>query len=219
MDGLCVRPFLGRDLVHLPAGVHVRRRRWPYAAAMPRTPAKSAPVAVRTSKIQGKGVFALRPFRRGEWIMDYQGELISHDEADRRYDDLAMGRHHTFLFAIDSHWVLDGAVGGDASRFINHSCEPNCEAITVGRGIEIIAMRAIAAGEELTYDYAYERLGDEDARIEKLYRCRCGSARCRGSILEPKRAQRRSAKSAAPRRRSPKAPAEHWPEIRSTATR
>jgi SET domain-containing protein len=142
---------------------------------------------LRRSKIQGRGAFAIRPIKRGTRIIEYTGERISHEEADRRYDDSGMGRHHTFLFSIDRKTVIDAAVNGNEARFINHSCGPNCEAIDDNKRIFIEAIRDIALGEELTYDYGYERDGTEDEAAERLYMCKCGAPNCRGTILAPKK--------------------------------
>jgi uncharacterized protein len=139
---------------------------------------------LRDSKIQGKGAFALRRIRKGTRIIEYVGEIVSGEEADRRYDDASMNRHHTFLFSLDNGTCIDAAVGGNDARFINHSCDPNCEAHEVKSRIFIEAIRTIRPGEELTYDYAYER-DDEDEDWEKIYVCRCGSEKCRGTILAP----------------------------------
>ena len=142
---------------------------------------------VRDSDIHGRGVFAARRVRKGTRIVEYTGERISNKEADRRYDDTRMKRHHTFLFTLDSKTVIDGAIktgGGDAS-FINHSCEPNCEAVITGRKIFIHALHTIEPGEELAYDYQYERTGKNDAELEKFYVCKCGAPSCRGSIMKP----------------------------------
>ena len=87
------------------------------------------PFVVRRSGIQGKGGFALRDIRKGERVAEYVGERISWKEADERYDDDKMGRHHTFLFSVTKRTVIDAAFGGNDSRFINHSCDPNCEAV------------------------------------------------------------------------------------------
>jgi SET domain-containing protein len=140
---------------------------------------------IRRSPIQGMGAFALRPIRKGTRIIEYVGEKISHDEGDRRYDDEKMARHHTFLFTLDSRWVIDAAVGGNDSRFINHSCEPNCEAVIDKKRIYIEALRTIRPGEELFYDYQYERTDETTAEDEQLYVCRCGTPSCRGTILAP----------------------------------
>ena len=145
---------------------------------------------LRRSSIQGRGAFATRPIKRGTRIIEYTGERISHEEADRRYDDGKMGRHHTFLFNIDSKTCIDAAVDGNDARFINHSCAPNCEAIDERKRIFIEAIRDIAPGEELTYDYAYERDGTEDDEWERIYVCKCGAPTCRGTILAPKKSKR-----------------------------
>lgn len=140
---------------------------------------------IRRSSIQGRGAFALRRIPKGTRVVEYVGEEISNEEADKRYDDARMKRHHTFLFTLDDKSVVDGAVGGNESRFINHSCDPNCETVIVRRRIWVETIRSIPAGAELLYDYAYER-GDETSDAdEKLYACRCGSPRCRGTILAP----------------------------------
>ncbi len=152
---------------------------------------------LRASAIQGRGAFATRPIRNGTCIVEYQGELITEQEAERRYDDDAMGRHHTFLFAIDKKMSVDGAVNGNEAAFINHSCDPNCEAIAHGRKIYIHAIRAIAAGVELTYDYRYQRHGTSEREAKAIYPCRCGAAKCRGTILAPKEKPRKRSKKSA----------------------
>ena len=151
---------------------------------------------VRNSRIHGRGVFATRYIRKGTRIVEYTGERIDNDEADRRYDDDKMKRHHTFLFTLSSNAVIDGAQsagGGDAS-FINHSCDPNCEAVITGKKIFIHALRGIEPGTELAYDYQYERTGKNDAELEKFYVCKCGAENCRGSIMKPAKKRRSSAK-------------------------
>ena len=144
---------------------------------------KIPPVEVRESDIQGRGVYASRAIRKGTWIIEYTGERISHAEADMRYDDENMERHHTFLFTIDEHICIDAFIGGNEARFVNHSCDPNCETVLAEGEIHIVAMRDIAAGEELTYDYGYTL--DEESVEEALrrYPCRCGASSCKGTIL------------------------------------
>jgi uncharacterized protein len=152
---------------------------------------------VRNSHIHGRGVFAARRIRKGTRIVEYTGERISNKEADRRYDDTRMKRHHTFLFTLDSKTVIDGAIktgGGDAS-FINHSCEPNCEAVITDRKIFIHALHTIEPGEELAYDYQYERTGKNDAELEKFYVCKCGAPSCRGSIMKPAKKKKSRARA------------------------
>lgn len=143
--------------------------------------------AVRSSKIQGKGAFATRRIAKGARIIEYLGECIDEAESDIRYPDDEMGRHHTFLFSIgDGSRVLDAGPLDWPAKYINHSCDPNCEAIEEEDGrVFISALKNITIGTELLYDYAYERTKDHTDADEKLYACRCGSPKCRGSILAP----------------------------------
>jgi SET domain-containing protein len=168
---------------------------------MPKAPA----FEIRESVIAGKGAFALRPIARGERLIEYVGERISHEEADRRYDDESMEEHHTFLFTVSARTVIDATRDGNDSRYINHSCDPNCEAEIVRGRVWISAIRDIAEGEELHYDYAYERSGDETDEDERRYRCLCGTSVCRGSIMEPLATftRRQRAASRATRRHQP----------------
>jgi SET domain-containing protein len=136
-------------------------------------------IEVRTSTIQGLGVFARRPIAEGTRIIEYAGEVIPEREGDARYDR-AMERHQTFLMSLDDGRCIDAGVGGNEARFINHSCEPNCEAVEVDGRVWIYAIRPIAAGEELAYDYAYARADGDD---ESFYRCGCGAPACRRTIL------------------------------------
>ena len=141
------------------------------------------PFSVRTSSIQGRGGFAWKWIPAGTRIIEYKGERISPDEADERYDDESMKRHHTFLFAVDDDTVIDAGVRGNAARFINHSCDPNCEAVDYNGRIFVEALRDIAPGEELNYDYAYELDEPDTPWLRRQYPCHCGAAKCRGTIL------------------------------------
>jgi uncharacterized protein len=158
-------------------GPRRRRKTGRGGVALPR------PFTVRESAIQGRGAFAWRWIPAGTRIIEYVGDRISPDEADLRYDDEHMRRHHTFLFAVDDDTVIDAGVGGNEARFINHSCEPNCEAVDYDGRIFIEALRDIAPGEELFYDYAYELDEKITPSLKKRYPCRCGSKGCRGTIL------------------------------------
>lgn len=160
-----------------PRGIHAR---YPWKEAV------NPYFELRTSSIQGTGAFAIRAIKKGTRIIEYLGQRISWKTADKRYDDGEMGRHHTFLFTVDDKTVIDAAVKGNDARFINHSCDPNCEAINDRKRIFIEAKKRIPAGTELVYDYQYERTDDHTAADERMYRCRCGSPKCRGSILAPK---------------------------------
>ena len=157
---------------------------------------------LRKSRIQGRGAFATRLIREGTCIVEYTGERISDDEAERRYDDDASDRHHTFLFAVESNVNIDGAVGGNEAAFINHSCDPNCEAVATDKRIYIHALRTIQPGTDVTYDYRYARQGTTEAEARRIYPCRCGTAACRGTILAPeKKKKRKTAKKASRRAR------------------
>lgn len=144
------------------------------------------PFQVRSSKIHGKGVFATRRIPKGTRLIEYRGERISWEEADRRYDD-DIQPHHTFLFAVDDETVIDGGSRGNDARWINHSCDPNCEAVDEDGRIYIEAIRDIEPGEELTYDYSYILDEPHTAKVKARYPCHCGSPRCRGTILGNKR--------------------------------
>jgi SET domain-containing protein len=147
--------------------------------------ASDLPFEIRKSAIQGRGAFATRRIRAGQRIVEYTGEHITSDEGDRRYEETGMGRHHTFLFTLDDEIVVDGKRGGNESRYINHSCDPNCEAIIEDDHIYIYAKKNIQPGTELTYDYQYERRPDHTKEDEEFYACRCGTEKCRGTILAP----------------------------------
>ena len=127
---------------------------------------------------------ALEPPRYHEHPSERQ---ITNAEADRRYDDESMRRHHTFLFILNERTCVDAAFDGNESRFINHSCDPNCEAVISRGHIWIEAICNIPAGAELLYDYQYEddaEYTDEDYRF---YACHCGSPKCRGTIVKTRK--------------------------------
>jgi SET domain-containing protein len=133
--------------------------------------------------MQGLGAFAIYPIPEGMRLIEYAGERLTPKQADERYPDIPGTAHHTMLFAIDDDVVVDAAVDGNDARFINHSCDPNCDAVIDGGRIWIEALRDIEVGEELAYDYAYE-LKERHTPTRKLqYPCNCGAATCRGTIL------------------------------------
>lgn len=143
-------------------------------------------IQTRRSGVHGKGVFATQDIAEGETLVEYKGEVISWKEALRRHPHDPAQPHHTFYFHIDDDRVIDGKVDGNAARWINHSCEPNCEADEQDGRIYIKALRKIEAGEELSYDYG---LVIDEPYTEKLladFPCWCGSADCRGTLLAPK---------------------------------
>lgn len=160
--------------------------------------AKAAQFEVRHSQVHGRGVFALGPIASGTRVIEYLGDRISHAVADRRYDDHDENDNHTFLFNVDRGLVIDAGVDGNEARFINHSCAPNCQSVIEHRRVFIEALRDIAPGEELSYDYQIGRERGDPPGVDQIYACRCGSAQCRGTMLwPPKRpAPRTRAKSA-----------------------
>jgi SET domain-containing protein len=137
--------------------------------------------------MQGLGAFATRPIAEGTRLIEYAGQRLTPAEADARYPDDADTRHHTFLFAIDDEIVIDAAVDGNEARFINHSCAPNCDAVIDDGRIWIEAIRDIAAGEELAYDYAYVLEERHSPAAKRRFPCYCGATTCRGTILAKKR--------------------------------
>lgn len=147
------------------------------------TAARKLPLyEVRRSRIQGRGAFALRPIRSGQRVDEYIGQKISHEEADRRYDD-NNGRHHTFLFVLDDDTVLDARFGGSHARYLNHSCDPNCESVIENDRVWLKATKAIKPETELVYDYRFEWQDEYEPEDIRYYACRCGTSKCRGTIL------------------------------------
>ena len=146
---------------------------------------------LRRSGIQGLGAFARQDIPRGTRIIEYTGEKISYAESDRRYPDERGEPHHTFLFTLNSKWIIDAAFEGNDARFINHSCDPNCDAYIERGHIWIEAIKHIPAGAELSYDYQYEYLDEYTKEDLAFYACHCGAARCRGTIVEPKKTRRK----------------------------
>ena len=144
-------------------------------------------IEVRASEVHGLGVFAAQRIRKGTRVIEYLGERVSHVEADRRYEDKDAGDNHTFLFIVDERTVIDAGVNGNEARFVNHACRPNCESVIEHRRVFIDALRTIAPGEELTYDYQIQREADDPPDIDAIFACRCGLKGCRGTMLWPPR--------------------------------
>jgi uncharacterized protein len=161
---------------------------------------------VRSSPVHGKGAFALRRIPKGTRIVEYLGERISHREADHRYEGKDANDAHTFLFIVDARTVIDAGVDGNDARFLNHSCNPNCESVIESRRVFIEAVRTIEPGEEMTYDYQIQREDDDPPGIEEVFACHCGFPQCRGTMLWPpdppaKRRKRQPAATKPTRRR------------------
>ena len=145
---------------------------------------KSDLIIVKNSKVHGTGVFAAKDIKKDSRIIEYVGEKIDKDESDERYDralefsksnpDMGM----VYIFDLNDEYDIDGDVSYNTAKWINHSCNPNCEVEIIDDHIWIIALRDIKAGEELSYNYGYETIDDfED------HPCKCGSDDCVGYIL------------------------------------
>jgi len=155
------------------------------ASAKPKS--RRRPFAVRNSKIHGRGVFATEKIPKGRRLIEYKGEIIPWKVADRRYADDGENNYHTFLFDIDGKRVIDAAVGGNDARWINHSCNPNCEAVGEGDQIFIETIKTIKPGDELVYDYAFTFEERHTPELKARYTCRCGAKNCRGTMVAKKR--------------------------------
>lgn len=156
-----------------------------------RRPAPKKPVVLnsplveaRNSPIHGRGVYAIVPIKKGARVIEYLGERISHGEADARYEKKGDDDGHTFLFIASNRTVIDAGVNGNDARFINHSCNPNCETVIENSRVFIDAIRNIKPGEELGYDYQLTWESTDDPAELALYACRCGAKKCRGTMLD-----------------------------------
>ncbi len=161
-------------------------------SAAPTDDLNNPPYRVKNSPVHGRGVFARRKIRAGALIIEYGGDRIDYDlaciDAAARDDD----SNHTFLFSLEDGRVIDGGRNGNDARWINHCCEPNCEAREEDGRIYIHALRDIARGEELNYDYGLVLEERHTAALKRAYACRCGKPGCRGTLLAPKRRTRKS---------------------------
>lgn len=146
------------------------------------------------SEIHGYGVFAEVPFKTGARVVEYKGTRITHAAADRKYDG-SLDSGHTFLFTLNDKYIVDANEGGNIARWLNHSCDPNCESeVVVDRNgdekkdrVYIKALRDLKPGEELTYDYGIVLEVPHTKRLKQLWACRCGSEECTGTMLKDKR--------------------------------
>ena len=129
-------------------------------------------VRVGPSPIQGQGLFAVQPIKKGTRIIQYVGEKISKEESKKR---LVQGNN--YIFELNDRWDIDGSPLRNTARYINHSCDPNCDIAITTRTIWVVALRDIKEGEELGYNYGFDA---------KKYRCNCGARNCCGYILDEK---------------------------------
>ena len=136
---------------------------------------------IRSSAIHAAGCYTTKALRKGQRVAEYTGRRISKHEADACYEDLPI----TYLFGLgDGEIVIDGHC---AAMFINHSCDPNCETSEEDGRVWITAIKKIAAGDEITYEYCLYDGGDDDAI------CNCGAKKCRGTMYSEEEVRRRKA--------------------------
>jgi SET domain-containing protein len=135
-------------------------------------------IEVRKSDVHGRGVYAMEFIPEGTRIIEYAGERTSWEAAPNDEND-----PHTFNFGLDNGQVINPQIGGNDARWINHSCDPNCEANEEDDRIFIDAMRDIQPSEELFYDYGLEIDEPITEESKKKYACQCGSSKCRGTML------------------------------------
>ena len=140
-------------------------------------------LTVRKSDVHGRGVYTTQRIAKGTRIIEYTGKRVLWDSIPEFSDD-----QRTFFFGLqDGKHVIDPSVGGNEARWINHSCDPNCEAIEENGRIFIYALRNLRPGEELFYDYALEMDEPTTEELEQESACHCGSAKCRGTMLDRQR--------------------------------
>lgn len=152
---------------------------------------------VKESPIHGRGVFARRRIPAGSRIIEYTGEIISSDESTRRAEASGGPIGHTFFFSLADGNLIDGGSGGNDARFINHACEPNCEAYEEDGRVYIHALRDIEQDEELNYNYALVYEARHTPAVKRAFACHCGAPSCSGVMLAPKKRSRKSGAAAA----------------------
>lgn len=126
----------------------------------------------RNSDIHDQGLFASAAIPARTRIIQYIGERITKAESLRRCEE-----DNRYIFALDDQFDVDGNIPDNLARFANHSCSPNCESELRDGEIWLVALREIAPGEEITYNYGY------DLDEYRDYPCQCGSPDCVGFIL------------------------------------
>ncbi len=156
-------------------------------AHAPLEPTSGRRTQVRESGIHGKGVYAIRPLKAGDTVLEYKGEIITWQEALDRHPHDPSQPNHTFYFHLDDGHVIDGKYKGNSAKWINHSCDPNLEAEQDGDRVFLKALRDIDVGEELFFDYGLVIDARMTAKLKKEYACWCGSPKCRGTMLASRR--------------------------------
>lgn len=138
---------------------------------------------VQSSSVHGQGVFAVRAMDAGETVIEYVGEIITMAQALARHPHDPQSPDHTFYFHLDDGRVIDALHGGNASKWINHSCRPNCVPEEIQGRIFIKTRRAVFRGEELTFDYGLVSDEPMSDALQARFVCRCKARKCRGTML------------------------------------
>jgi SET domain-containing protein len=148
---------------------------------------------VRESPVHGRGVFARQTIEAGTRIIEYTGEIVDWDECCRRTEEKGGPIGHTFFFSLNNGMLIDGGAGGNEARYINHSCEPNCEAEEDDDSrVYICALHDIEAGAELNYNYGLIYDERYTPAVKKAFACHCGAPSCSGVMLAPKKRKRKT---------------------------
>lgn len=140
-------------------------------------------ITIKESAIHSKGIFAAQDIKQGTKIIEYIGDIITKEESDKRADEqLAKSKRNpnegaVYIFELDDEFDIDGNVPENDAKYINHSCDPNCDIENDTKHIWIISKRDIKKGEELFYNYGYDPDDYED------HPCRCGAENCVGYIV------------------------------------
>jgi uncharacterized protein len=137
-------------------------------------------LVIRSSSIHAAGCYTTRSIKKGTRVVEYDGPRFTKAEADERYAD----RDITYLFSTGQNGTVIDGFG--TAMFINHSCNPNCESDNIGGRVFIVAIRDIAAGEELTYEYNLHDSDEEEAD------CYCRAPKCRGTMFSEDEVKRRA---------------------------
>lgn len=149
---------------------------------MGKEPITSKYIEVRESEIHGTGVFARIKVPKGKKVIEYVGEKITKKESERRSIALIEKNQGSetdgavYIFEVNKRHDIDGNIPENTARFINHSCEPNCEPDVIKNRVWLISTRKIKEGEELSYNYGFDLDGYED------HECKCGAKKCVGYI-------------------------------------
>ena len=146
---------------------------------------KNKNIEVRKSKIHHKGVFAKRDISKGTEVMEYKGRKISKKRGDKKSQKTIkksqkkQDKGAVYVFELNEKYDIDGNVSWNPAKYINHSCNPNCESVIEDeKRVVINAIRDIKKGEEITYNYGYSLDNFRE------HPCKCGSKNCVGYIVD-----------------------------------